>query len=243
MKTYAVVPARYASSRFPGKPLALIFGKPMIQRVYENLQEASDVLDGIYVATDDKRIYDTVTGFGGNAIMTSANHTCGTDRIAECAQILGLDDEDLILNIQGDEPMVNRQLVLDLKSCMDDPHAVMGTLKKKLTDPSKFDDPNVVKVVTDVNDDAIYFSRFCIPHTKNPESTEFFVHVGAYCFKKKFLMEYSKMAKTPLEKAESLEQLRVLENGYKIKVKETNCEILGVNTPEDLEELLKVIEK
>lgn len=234
MKTVAIIPSRYGSSRFPGKPLAMIGTKPMIQHVYEHVSEVEE-LDAVYVATDDQRIYDAVTSFGGKALMTSDKHTCGTDRLAECALILGLEDNDLVLNIQGDEPLIKAGMVRDLMSCFDDPAVVMGTLKKEITDEAEVSNPNVVKVVTDVNDDAVYFSRYALPFLRDASShVRRFKHIGAYGYRKDFLLRFSSMPKSSLEIAESLEQLRVLENGYKIRVKETTFNTIGVDTPEQL---------
>ncbi len=243
MKTVAIIPSRYGSSRFPGKPLALIAGQPMIQWVYENVSKA-EFLDSVYVATDDQRIFDCVEGFGGKALMTSDKHTCGTDRLAECAEILKLDDDDLVLNIQGDEPLIKSEMVQDLYSCFDQEDVYMGTLKKRIEVNEELDNPNVVKVINDVNDYAIYFSRFCLPFERDGKKATHYKHIGAYGYKVWFLKKYSKMEKTPLEISESLEQLRVLENGYKIRVKETKYQTVGVDTPEQIaqveEELRKV---
>lgn len=234
MKTIAIIPSRYGSSRFPGKPLALIAGKPMIQWVYENVSKAA-FLDAVYVATDDQRIFDCVENFGGKALMTASTHTCGTDRLAECADILKLEDEDIVLNIQGDEPLINPQMVADLYSTFDDASVYMGTLKKLIDEAEELQNPNVVKVITDVNEYAIYFSRYCLPYERDEKKTAHFKHIGAYGYKTWFLKKYSKMPKTSLEIAESLEQLRVIENGLKIKVKETRYQTIGVDTPEQIE--------
>lgn len=233
MKVVAIIPSRYGSSRFPGKPLALIAGKPMIQWVYENVSKAA-FLDAVYVATDDQRIFDCVEEFGGRALMTSDKHTCGTDRLAECADILELEEEDIVLNIQGDEPLINPQMVADLYSNFDDADVYMGTLKKLIKDDDELDNPNVVKVINDVNDYAIYFSRYCIPFERDGKKANHYKHVGAYGYKTWFLKKYSKMQKTSLEISESLEQLRVIENGMKIKVKETEYQTIGVDTPEQI---------
>lgn len=243
MKTIAIIPSRYGSSRFPGKPLAMISGKPMIQWVYENVSKAS-FLDAVYVATDDQRIFDCVEKFGGKALMTASTHTCGTDRLAECAELLQLEDEDLVLNIQGDEPLIKAEMVRDLYSCFDSDKVYMGTLKKRIEVSEELNNPNVVKVINDVNDYAIYFSRYCLPFERDGKKADHYKHIGAYGYKTWFLKKYSKMAETPLEISESLEQLRVLENGYKIRVKETKYPTVGVDTPEQIaqveEELRKV---
>ena len=235
-KYVALIPARYGSHRFPGKPLALINGKPMIQWVYENVSGVEAVAD-IYVATDDKRIYDNVKAFGGKALITSATHTCGTDRLAECVELLKLGSDDIVLNIQGDEPLIRKEMVEDLISCFDSPDVYMGTLKKKIEIVDELDNPNVVKIITDVNDYAIYFSRYCLPYERDIKKTDHYKHIGAYGYTAKFLSQYSKMPKTGLEIAESLEQLRVIENGLKIKVKETKYQTVGVDTPEQLKQV------
>ncbi len=237
----AIIPSRYGSSRFPGKPLAMIKGKPMIQHVYENVKKVIE-LDDVYVATDDERIFDEVISFGGKALMTSDKHTCGTDRLAECAQILNLEDEDIVLNIQGDEPLINKGMILDLLSCFEKEDVYMGTLKKEITIEEELNNSNVVKVICDMNEDAIYFSRFCIPYERDNKRAKHFKHIGAYGYKKWFLIKYSDMEKTGLEIAESLEQLRVLENGYKIRVKETQFQTVGVDTPEQLLQVEKLME-
>lgn len=166
MKIVAIIPSRYASSRFPGKPLALIAGKPMIQWVFENVSEI-DELDAVYVATDDKRILECVKAFGGKVLMTSDTHTCGTDRLAECVELLNLDKEDIVLNIQGDEPLIKKETVLDLINMFQDSDVYMGTLKKKIEKEEDINDPNIVKVITDIKNNAVYFSRFAIPYNRN----------------------------------------------------------------------------
>jgi len=236
MKIVAIIPARFSSSRFPGKPLALIAGKPMIQYVYERTCGARSV-DEVFVATDDERIFDAVEMFGGKAIMTSSEHTCGTDRLAQSASILNLEDDDLVLNIQGDEPLIRPEMIEDLIACFDDPGVLMGTLKKRIEDVEELANPNVVKVITDVNDYAIYFSRFCLPYERDGKGGDHYKHIGVYGYRKKFLLKFSEMPKSSLEQAESLEQLRVIENGYKIKVRETKYNSKGVDTPEQLKDI------
>jgi len=234
MKKIVLIPSRFGSSRFPGKPLALISGKPMIQWVYENVKKVNDI-DDIYVATDDNRIFEAVVRFGGKALMTSSEHTCGTDRLAECANILALKDEDIVLNIQGDEPLIRPEMVMDLISTFDDESVYMGTLKKRIEEEEERLNPNVVKVITDINEDAIYFSRFTLPYERDGKRRVHYKHVGTYGYKVWFLKRFSKMPKTELEIAESLEQLRVIENGLKIRVKETQWQTVGVDTPEQIE--------
>ena len=240
MRTVAIIPARWASSRFPGKPLALIGGKPMVRHVYERVMS---VIPEVYVATDDERIYDAVKGFGGRALMTSEKHCCGTDRLAECALMpdLGLEDGDLILNIQGDEPLIRPEMVRDLVGCFEDPQVVMGTLKKEITRPEDLNNPNVVKVATDLNGDALYFSRFCIPFERGEAAAKHYKHIGVYGYKKDFLLKFSRMQRSSLEISESLEQLRVLENGYRIRVRETIYDTVGVDTPQQLKEVEKYL--
>lgn len=233
MKLVVIIPARYGSSRFPGKPLAKILGKPMIQMVYENVMKAKG-LSAVYVATDDKRIYDCVQEFGGNAIMTSSEHICGTDRLAECVELLNLADEDVVLNIQGDEPMINAEMINDLIRIFEDKDAYMGTLAKKITLEEELNDPSVVKMISDKKGDAIYFSRYCIPYERDARKTNHYKHIGVYGYKTFFLKQFSKMPKTELELSESLEQLRVIENGFKIKVSETEYDSIGVDTPEHI---------
>lgn len=237
----AIIPSRYGSTRFPGKPLALIKNKSMIQWVYENVKKVENISE-VYVATDDHRIFDAVTSFGGKALMTSDKHICGTDRLAECAKILQLSSNDVVLNIQGDEPLIRKEMIEDLISCFDFSEVYMGTLKKKIEGDEELTNPNVVKVITDVNDYAIYFSRYCLPYERNEKKTEHYKHIGVYGYTVKFLLEYSKMTKTSLEISESLEQLRVIENGLKIKVKETKYQTIGVDIPEQIKQVEALME-
>ena len=211
MKVLCVIPARYASTRLPGKPLALIAGKPMIQHTYMRACEAEEP-DDVIVATDNEKVYDTVTGFGGKAVMTSPDHPSGTDRLAEVA--MQYPDVDVIINVQGDEPMI---------------------------DPSEYNDPAAVKVVTDDNGYALYFSRSLIPYPRNDiEGMRVYKHVGVYAYRRDFLLQYAALEPTMLEKVEGLEQLRALENGYKIKVLESDFQGIGIDTPEDLEAINKL---
>lgn len=243
MKTVSIIPARYQSTRFPGKPLALINKKPMIQWVYENVSKAS-CIDEVYVATDDQRIYDVVKLFGGNVIITSNQHTCGSDRLAECAQILNIDDEDIILNIQGDEPLIKEIMIEDLMSTFSSKDVYMGTLKKRIEDYKEITNPNVVKVITDLDNYALIFSRSIIPYNRDRwNDVAFYKHIGVYGYKKWFLLKYSRMKKSFLERCESLEQLRVLENGYRIKVAETKLQSIGVDTPEQIAQVEEQIRK
>lgn len=239
MKVTGIIPARYNSTRFAGKPLVDIAGKPMIQHVYERAVQAA-VLDDVLVATDDERIYTRVEEFGGKAVMTSPDHATGTDRLAEAAAGL---DSDLIVNIQGDEPLLApesiEQAVLPL---LKDTSVVMGTLKCRIDDTREISDPNVVKVVTDQNGYALYFSRSPIPYPREGEPV-YYKHIGLYVYRKDFLLRFASLPPTPLEQLEKLEQLRALENGYRIKVVETDHPAIGVDTPADLEKVLAVLNK
>lgn len=235
-KIVAVIPARYQSSRFPGKPLALINGQPMIQWVYERVGKVRE-LDAIYVATDDKRIYDCVMNFGGKCLMTSSAHESGTDRLAECVELLELDDTDIVLNIQGDEPLIKEDMILDLISTMDG-NADMGTLKELIVSKDDIENTNIVKVVTDLRDNAMYFSRYPIPYNRGKlDVINYYRHVGVYAYRVKFLREFSKLPKSQYERIECLEQLRALENGYKIRVKETSSSSMGVDVPGQIQQV------
>ena len=232
-KTIAIIPARYQSSRFPGKPLALIRNKPMIQWVYEGVCGVKK-LDAVYIATDDERIVDCVRGFGGVAIMTSPKHESGSDRLAECVDILKLDRDDIVLNIQGDEPLINSTIVEELLLTMKDNNS-MGTLKELIIHKEDIENANIVKVITDQNNDAIYFSRSIIPFLRNQsEELKYYRHLGLYAYKAGFLKEFTSWPKSFLEKTEGLEQLRALEHGIKIRVLETKSKTMGVDIPEQI---------
>lgn len=240
MKFLGVIPARYLSTRLEGKPLKKIHGHSMIEWVYKRAKKAN--LDELIVATDDKRIYDEVLSFGGKAIMTSTEHKNGTSRIAEVCQKLS--DYDVVINIQGDEPLIETDMINSLvDSFIKDKSLVMATLKHKLKEEEEIKNPNNVKVISDKNDFALYFSRSPIPYPRNNENVSYFKHIGIYAYKRDFVIEYSNMASTPLEEAESLEQLRVLENGYRIKVLETPHSLIGVDTEENLKDVIEYIEK
>ncbi len=236
MRFIAIIPARYASSRFPGKPLALLCGKPVIQRVYE---QVSQVLDDVYVATDDSRIYDAVVAFGGRAIMTSSSHQSGTDRIAEAVDKIG-GDYDVVINVQGDEPFIQPVQIQTLCQCFDDAATEIATLGKRFTDMESVESANSPKIVVDRRGFALYFSRSVIPYVRGQERATwlshypYFKHLGIYAYRRKVLSEVTRLEQSPLEKAESLEQLRWLENGYRIKVAETAFETVGIDTPDDL---------
>ena len=237
MKIIAVIPARYKSTRLEGKPLADIDGKPMIQHVYERASK-SNKLDDIIVATDDKRIIDIVNRFGGKAELTSELHPSGSDRVAEVAEKL---DADIIVNVQGDEPFINPEMIDEVIDPFKDTSLVMATLMHEVLDEKDFENPNVVKVVVDKDGFALYFSRSLIPYPRNKIDFHVYEHIGLYAYRKDFLLKFTKLSPTPLEKIESLEQLRVLENGFKIKVILTEKEYipLSVDTQEDLEKARK----
>ena len=243
MKFIGIIPARYQSSRFPGKPLAMIHNKPMIQWVYENALKA---LDQVCVATDDNRIMDGVNSFGGKVIRTLASHQSGTDRCAEAARILDSEmDFDVVINIQGDEPFIKPEQIELLKSCFEDPDVQIATLVKRILSDEEIFNQNRPKVVLDKNKNALYFSRSPIPFIRGAETSEwigkseFWAHIGMYAFKAEVLQQLTRLQQGRLELAESLEQLRWLENGYKIRVAETKTQSIGIDTPEDLEEALK----
>ena len=240
MKFLGVIPSRYASTRLEGKPLKDICGHTMVEWVYKRALKSK--LDGVVVATDDERIVDEVKSFGGNVILTRKDHINGTSRIAEVCETYT--DYDVIVNIQGDEPLIEPDMINSIiDSFIEDNTIPMSTLKYKLTDMAEIENPNAVKVVTDKNDFAIYFSRSVIPYPRNLNMNNYYKHVGIYGYKRDFVMEYAKMESTPLELSESLEQLRVLENGYKIKVLETPYKIIGVDTQEELERVRESITK
>lgn len=234
MKVVGVIPARYASTRLPGKPLQDILGKPMIQHVYENAAR-SKTLERLIVATDDKRIISAVQSFGGTAVLTSRDHTTGTDRVAEVVR--GMDVE-IVVNIQGDEPFVHPGMIDEVVApLLEDPALPMCTSMHEISESSDLANPNVVKVVVDLSGHALYFSRSLIPYPRKAEGRRAFEHIGMYAYRKDFLLKYAGLAQTPLETLESLEQLRVLEHGYRLRVVETRQDYvpLSVDTPEDLE--------
>lgn len=240
MKFIGIIPARYASTRFPAKPLAMLGGKPVIQRVYE---QVCGVLDEAYVATDDERIETVVKSFGGKVVMTSVNHKSGTDRCYEAYTKVG-DGYDVIVNIQGDEPFIQRSQLEAVKACFDDETTQIATLVKPFTPENGFDaleNVNSPKVVVDKRMNALYFSRSIIPFMRNKDKNEwlsghtYYKHIGLYAYRASVLKEITSLPQSSLELAESLEQLRWLENGYKIKVGLTNVETIGIDTPADLE--------
>lgn len=236
MKFTGIIPARYASSRFPGKPLAMLGGKPVIQRVYE---QVAAVLDDAYVATDDERIFDRVTAFGGKAVMTRTDHKSGTDRIEEAVEKLGC-TADVIVNVQGDEPFIQRSQIETVCQCFEDPATQIATLGKPFESVEAMKNPNSPKIVLDNRHCAMYFSRSVIPFIRGIDEEEwlehypFLKHIGLYAYRREVLAEVTKLPQSSLEKAESLEQLRWLQNGYRIKVGLTDVETVGIDTPEDL---------
>ncbi|EHG20619.1 3-deoxy-D-manno-octulosonate cytidylyltransferase [Selenomonas infelix ATCC 43532] len=231
MKVLCIIPARYASTRLPGKPLRDIAGKPMIVRVYERAVRAKLVQD-VVVATDDERIRAAVEEHGGRAVMTRVDHATGTDRLAEVAE--KMTDYDLIINVQGDEPLIDPAVIDALvEPFLVDETLPMATAKTLLMDEEEIVNPNNVKVITDLSGNALYFSRARIPYARN-EGAKVYKHIGIYAYRRDFLLSYARMAQTPLELSESLEQLRALENGYTIRVIETDAVFIGVDTEEDL---------
>ena len=236
MKFIGIIPARYASTRFPGKPLAILGGKPVIQRVYEQVVGA---LGEAYVATDDQRILDAVAAFGGRAVMTRSDHKSGTDRIEEAASKIGT-DADVIINVQGDEPFIQQSQLHTVCTLFDDPQTQIATLGKPFTDMEAADNPNSPKIVCDLNGYALYFSRSVIPYVRGQEHAHwlrhfpYLKHIGLYAYRREVLSTITRLPQSPLEIAESLEQLRWLQNGFRIKVGLTDVETVGIDTPEDL---------
>lgn len=248
MRFLAVIPARYASTRFPGKPLALIGDKPMIQHVYEQAKKA---VEDVVVATDDQRIYDAVKGFGGQVLLTSDKHRSGTDRCFEALQKMS-GEYDVVINIQGDEPFIQPEQIETLKACFTDPKTEIATLIKPFDKDALWDDlssPNTPKVVINKRMEAMFFSRSVIPYLRGTDRTKwlkthtYYKHIGLYAYKTNILAEITELEPSALEKAENLEQLRWLENGYSIKVGITHQQTIGVDTPEDLEKVNYIFNK
>ena len=238
-----IIPARYASTRFPGKPLAIIQGKSMIRRVYEQALQAS-CLAAVYIATDDQQIYEHVREFGGNCVMTSGNHQSGTERCDEAYERIKIDfpdTETVIINIQGDEPFISPEQIKLVADGFSEPGIGITTLKNEITDRADINNPNIVKVVTDRKDNALYFSRSPIPCIRNTSSSDikYYRHIGIYAYRSVILKQIVNLASTKLETAESLEQLRWLENCIKIKVIETHSKSISVDTPEDLNKFVQ----
>lgn len=242
MKVIGIIPARYNSTRLPGKPLKDICGLPMIQHVYKRASEAK-LLDRVIVATDDNRIIDVVRSFGGEAMLTSVEHNSGSDRIAEIAKNI---DCDIIVNIQGDEPLIMPEIIDEITNeLVTNTELVMATGSYRIFGDILYNNPNVVKVVCDENSNAMFFSRSLIPYPRNKESFEAYEHIGIYAYRKDFLMKYITFEDTPLSKTESLEQLKVMEKGYKIRVVRTkfNYNALSVDTQEDLDMVIKIMKE
>ena len=253
MKITAIIPARYGSTRFEGKPLADILGKPMIQHVYEGVRQ-SKLIDEVIVATDDQRILEAVQGFGGRAVMTSPDHTTGSDRAAEVARKL---KSEIIVNVQGDEPLIKGSIIdKAITPLLTDDTISISTLMTPIQEVKDWLNPHIVKVVVDQKNFALYFSRSPIPFprdlqidrlesnpfgTKRPLPKRVFKHIGVYVYPRKFLLRFSKMKPTPLEKLEKLEQLRALENGCRIKVTAVDYEPVGVDTPDDLQKVAELL--
>ena len=253
MTSVVIIPARYDSTRFPGKPLSLLKGKTLIQHVYEN-SKCAHFIDDVIVATDSEEILEKVRSFGGRAVMTDKKHPSGTDRIAEVAASM---DYEIVVNVQADEPLIRPQMIDDVILLLNDERASIGTLIKRITDPREVVDPNVVKVVFSKDGFALYFSRLPIPYHRDEWKSlkdlvtsnelqvftrhSWYKHIGIYSYRREALLALSGMEPTELEKRERLEQLRALENGMMIKVKETFFETFGVDTPEDLERVEKCL--
>ncbi len=235
MKTVVIIPARYKSSRFEGKPLAVIAGKPMIKRVYERSMRAEYVTE-VVVATDDQRIMDTVLGFGGKAVMTSDKNRSGTDRAGEAADILGLDVEDIIINVQGDQPLLDPRCLDQLvKPFATEKDVAMSTLAFKIKDPGEITNPKDVKLVFDRNGWALYFSRSPIPFGRDSgEKFDSYKHLGIYAYTRRFLDKFRLLSEGTLERIEKLEQLRALEHGYRIRVLVTEFDSPEVDLPDDI---------
>jgi 3-deoxy-manno-octulosonate cytidylyltransferase (CMP-KDO synthetase) len=248
-KISAVIPARYGSTRFEGKPLADILGKPMIQHVYEGVRQ-SRLIDEVIVATDEQRIIEAVRSFGGKAVMTSPTHFTGTDRVAEVAKKLR---SEIIVNVQGDEPLIKGDIIdKAIRPLLADDTLQLSTLMTRIEEVRDWLNPHIVKVVADQKDFALYFSRSPIPFprelqigrlesnpfgTNRPLPKRVFKHIGVYVFRRKFLLQFSKMKPTPLEKLEKLEQLRALENGHRVKLTPVDYEPICVDTPEDIQKV------
>ena len=245
MKILGIIPARYASSRFPGKPLVKIGNKTMIQRVY---LQSTKTLDYVVVATDDQRIFDEIKRFNGQVVMTSENHQSGTDRCMEALEIFEKESGekfDVVINIQGDEPFIQPEQIKILADSFTDEITEISTLIKKITEPEVIFDPNRPKVIKNVNNEAIYFSRSAIPYVRNTEKKNwlnqftYYMHIGLYAYRSDILRKITQLLPSSLEIAESLEQNRWLENGFKIRVLETEHENVSIDTQEDLDKVLK----
>lgn len=243
MDVIGVIPARYSSTRFKGKVLADILGKPLIQHVWERAKQAL-ILDDLIIACDDELVAQVASGFGAKVVMTSKAHACGTDRIIEVINPL---EVKVVINIQGDEPLVHPTMIDSVaRSLLEDTSISMATIMKKIEDPVMVNDPNVVKVVVDKNNFALYFSRAPVPFKAKESKVAqpaYYKHIGLYGYTKDFLFVYKNLPVSNLEKIERLEQLRVLEEGFRIKVIETNFDTIGVDTPEDLKKVEEYLKK
>ncbi|MCP4643754.1 MAG: 3-deoxy-manno-octulosonate cytidylyltransferase [bacterium] len=241
----AIIPARFASTRFPGKAIAPLAGKPLVAHTYERTCQSKLVSD-VVIATEDQRVVDALAPHGIDAVLTRADHPSGTDRIAEVAEN---SNADIIVNVQGDEPLIDPHTIdACIRPLLDDPELPMSTAKGLITTPEELANPDVVKVVCDARDRALYFSRHAIPYVRDPDKFDdpprcHWVHIGLYVYRRDFLLEYAKWPQTPLEQLESLEQLRALERGYPIAVVETEYESIGVDRPDDLERVREIIER
>ena len=249
MQFIGIIPARYASTRFPGKPLADLGGKPMIQRVYEQAKKA---LNTVVVATDDERIYNCVKSFGGEVVMTRADHKCGTDRCLEAWEELQIAQPAVVINIQGDEPFIQPEQIEAIKSCFDDPTTEIATLVKPFTEEdglAALENPNTPKVVMSPDGTALLFSRSVIPYLRGIDKNEWlkqhlhYKHIGMYAYRTNVLAQITQLAQTPMEKAESLEQLRWLENGYKIKMAVCHTASIGIDTNKKKKKAIEFLNK
>lgn len=239
-----VVPARYASTRFEGKVIAPLSGKPVVMHVYERVLQ-SQLISSVVIATEDERVREALQPYHANVVMTRADHPSGTDRVAEVVATL---DADIVVNVQGDEPLIDPRLIdAAIQPLLDDPEVTMATARRRIQDQEILEDPNVVKVVCDKRGRALYFSRWPVPYVRgqSPDASLgcHWEHIGLYVYRKDFLLAYAKIAPTPLEEAEKLEQLRALENGYPIAVVETEYASLGVDTPEDLQRVQQLLQE
>lgn len=241
-KVLAVIPARFASTRFPGKIIAPLAGKPLVVHTYERTLQAR-LVDEVVLATDDARVAAAVAPYGVRVVMTRDDHPSGTDRIAEVA---ARSEAAIVVNVQGDEPLIDPETIdVAIRPLLDDPSLPMATARRLITDNTLIDDPNLVKVVCDLRGRAIYFSRHAIPYVRDAAdgaAARHWQHIGLYVYRRDFLLQYAKLPQTPLERLEKLEQLRVLENGFDIAVVETEYESIGVDTPEDLEKARALME-
>ena len=238
MKIFAVIPARYAASRFPGKLMQLLGNKTVIAQTYENTVKTG-LFDEVWVATDSEIIHQEISAIGGRVVMSTRHHESGSDRIAEAIENLEL---DIVVNVQGDEPFIQKEPLEKLINAFKDPGVRVGSLMQRIAEPMDIDNPNIVKVVVNNDQDALYFSRYPIPYNRNRDSdVSHFRHIGVYAFRKETLMQFTKWPMGKLENAEKLEQLRYLENGIPLRMIETSFTGIGIDTPEDLEIAKKLI--